>query len=106
VHSHPSRHIPHSGTARTPAPLTAGQAPAPAGTLGRPDIVEHYRFAEENPAVSRVFFRKKANFRVLARSWRSRPVLAVLAGLAGLMVRQWRMCAARDATEPRARIDQ
>jgi hypothetical protein len=42
---------------------------------GPPDIVEHYRFAEENPAVSKVFFRKKVNFHVLAK-------------LAGRMVRQ------------------
>src|SRR5580698_2500580 len=33
---------------------------------GPPYIAEHYRFAEENPAHSRVFFRKKVNFRVLA----------------------------------------
>jgi hypothetical protein len=28
--------------------------------------VEYYRFVEENPAVSKVFFRKKVIFRVLA----------------------------------------
>jgi hypothetical protein len=28
--------------------------------------VEHYRFVEENPADSRVFFHEKANFRELA----------------------------------------
>jgi hypothetical protein len=32
---------------------------------GRLEIAEHYRFAEENPAVSRVLFRIVVNFRVL-----------------------------------------
>jgi hypothetical protein len=33
---------------------------------GNHRIAEHYRFVEENPAHSRVFFRKKVNFRILA----------------------------------------
>jgi hypothetical protein len=33
---------------------------------GWPGIAEHYRFAEENPAVSKVLFRKKVKFHVLA----------------------------------------
>jgi hypothetical protein len=33
---------------------------------GCPEFAEYYRLAEDNPAVSRVIFRKKVNFRVLA----------------------------------------
>jgi hypothetical protein len=47
-------------------------------------IAEHCRFTEENPAVSKVFFRKKVNFRVLAE----------LSGLVRHMVRQCHICAA------------
>jgi hypothetical protein len=43
--------------------LAAGRATA---RPGRPEFAEYYRFAEDNPAVSRVIFRKMVNFRVLA----------------------------------------
>ena len=43
-----------------------------------PHITEHFPFAEENPAASKVFFRETVIFRVLT----------VLPGLAGLMVLQ------------------
>jgi hypothetical protein len=52
----------------------AGDSPGRDG----PDIVEYYRFVEENLAVSRVFFRMRVKFHVLAE----------LPGLAGRMVWQ------------------
>ena len=47
-------------------------------------IAEYYRFAEENPADSMVFFRIKVNFRDLT----------VTAGLVGRAMRQCHACAA------------
>ena len=51
---------------------------------GWPMIAEYYRFAEENPADSRVFFHLGVKFHDLAE----------LPGLAGRMVRQCHICAA------------
>ena len=61
--------------------LAGGQATARPGRLG---ITEYYRFVEENPADSRVFFHLGVKFHDLAE----------LPGLAGRMVRQRHICAA------------